>query len=171
MSNTNNFCNNPFVIYNNCCPIKKNKYILQDFASRLFLTLLWFLWQYKNSIVTFDHYNSFKNNFTTTVRHAEQNHFKRKFTKCSNNSRDTWRTLNSFIRFKNASKDVTLNNNGYSISDPSVIAEVFNNYFSNIASILIAIFLIQIIFRLNFLGAPVENSFFCPPLTVKKLLT
>ena len=32
------------------------------------------------------------------------------------------------------SKDVTLNRNGSPISDPSVIAEVFNNYFSNIAS-------------------------------------
>ena len=26
--------------------------------------------QYKNGIVSFDHYNSFKNNFTTTLHHA-----------------------------------------------------------------------------------------------------
>ena len=36
--------------------------------------------QYKNGIVTFDHYNSFKNNFTTTLRHARNNYFQRKFT-------------------------------------------------------------------------------------------
>ena len=29
--------------------------------------------QYKNGIVTFDHYNSFKNNFTTTLHHANNN--------------------------------------------------------------------------------------------------
>ena len=32
--------------------------------------------QYKNGIVTFDHYNSFKNNFTTTQRHARNNFFR-----------------------------------------------------------------------------------------------
>ena len=89
---------------------------------------------YKNGIVAFDHYNSFKNNFTTTLRHARNNYFQRKFTECSNNSRDTWKTLNSLIRYKNPSKDIILNHNGSTVSDPSAIAEVFNNYFSNVAS-------------------------------------
>ena len=47
--------------------------------------------QYKNGIVTFDHYNSFKNNFATTLCHARNNYFQRKFTECLNNSRNTWR--------------------------------------------------------------------------------
>ena len=38
----------------------------------------------KNGIVAFDHYNSLKNNFTTTLRHARNNYFQRKFTECSN---------------------------------------------------------------------------------------
>ena len=32
-ANTNNFCNNLFVIYSQCCQSRKNKYLLQDFAS------------------------------------------------------------------------------------------------------------------------------------------
>ena len=88
--------------------------------------------QYKNGIVTFDHYNSSKNNFTTTLRHARTNYFQGKFTECSNNSRDTWKTLNSLIRYENTSQDVILNHNGATPSDPSAIAEVFNNYFSNV---------------------------------------
>ena len=48
--------------------------------------------QYKNGIVTFDHYNSFK---TTTLRHGRNNYFQRKFTECSNNSRDTWKTFST----------------------------------------------------------------------------
>ena len=36
-------------------------------------------------------------------------------------------TLNSLIRYKNNSKDVILNHNGSTVSDPSAIAEVFNN--------------------------------------------
>ena len=34
----------------------------------------------------------------------------------------------------NKSKDVILKHNGFSVSDPSIIAEVFHNYFSNAAS-------------------------------------
>ena len=81
---------------------------------------------------------------------------------CSHNSRDTWKTLNSLIQCKNTSKYVTLNHNGSSISDPSVVADVFNNYFSNIACNLDHNILHSNISPLNFLGGPVENSFFCP---------
>ena len=103
--------------------------------------------QYKNGIVTFDNYNSFKNNFTTTLRHARNNYFQRRFTECSNNSSDTWKILNSLIQYKNNSKDVILNHNGSTVSDLSAIAEVFNNYFSNTVPTLIAIFLTQIHFH------------------------
>ena len=111
--------------------------------------------QYKNSIVSFDHYNYFKNNFTTTLCHARNNYFERTFTECSNNSRDTWKTLNSLIRYKNASKDVILNHGGSTFSDQLVIAEVFNNYFSNVASNLDRNIPHSNISKLNFLGAPV----------------
>ena len=114
--------------------------------------------QYKNGTVTFDHYNSFKNNFTTTLRLAKNSYFQRKFTECSNNSRDT-----SKIRCRKTSKDVTLNHNGSSISDPSAIAELFNNYFSNDASNVDCDIPHSNTSPLFFLGAPVENSFFCPP--------
>ena len=119
--------------------------------------------QYKNGIFTFDHYNYFKNNFTTPLRHARNNYFQRKFTECSNMTRDTWKTLKKLIQYKNTSKDVILNQNGFTVSDPSAIAEVFNNYFSNVASNLDHNIPHSNISPLNFLGAPMENSFFCAP--------
>ena len=90
---------------------QENKYRLQGFARPWISDAIMvslnrkheLFRQYKNGIVTFDHYNSFKNNFTTTLRHARNNYFQRKFTECSNNSRDTWKTLNSLIRYKNNS--------------------------------------------------------------------
>ena len=120
--------------------------------------------QYKNVIANFDHYNSFKNNFTFTLRHARNNYFQKKFTECPNNSRDTWKTLNRLIRCKNTSKDVILNHNGSTVSEPSDIAEVFNNYCSNLDSNILH----SNISQLNFLRAPVENLFF--PLMGEKLL-
>ena len=119
--------------------------------------------QYKNGIVTSDHYNSFKNNFTTTLRLAKNSYFQRKLTECSDNSRDTWKILNNLIRCNKTSKDITLNHNGSSISDSSVIAEVFNTYFSNIATNLDSYIPHSNISSLYFLGARVENLFFCPP--------
>ena len=103
-SNTNNFCNNLFVIY--CCPIKEKEIsfarlrmpCISD-AIMISLNRKHELFrQYKNGTVTLDHYNSFKNNFTTTLRLAKNSYFPRRFTECSNNSRDTWNTLNCLIR-------------------------------------------------------------------------
>ena len=74
------------------------------------------------------------NNFTTTLRVLLKITISRENSQSANISGYTWKTLNSLIRCKNTSKDVTLNHNGSSISHPSVIAEVFNNHFSNIAS-------------------------------------
>ena len=54
---------------------------------------------------------------------------------------------------------------------PSAIAEMFNNYFSNVASNLDRNIPHPNISPLNFLGAPVENSFSALPLIGKKLLT
>ena len=41
----------------------------------------------------------------------------------------TWETLNSLIRCKNTSKDVILNHNGLTVSDPPVNAEVLITIF------------------------------------------
>ena len=71
--------------------------------------------------------------------------------------------LNSLLLYKNTSKDVILNHDGSTVSDPSAIAEVFNNYFSNVASNLDRNIPHSNISPLNFLGAPVENSFVCAP--------
>ena len=103
-ANTNNFCNNLFVIYSQCCVIKEKEIsstrLRKPWISDAIMVSLnrkhELFRQYKNGIVTFDHSNSFKNNFTTTLRHASNNYFQRKFTECSNNSRDTWKTLNQF---------------------------------------------------------------------------
>ena len=128
-----NFCNNLLVIYGNCCPIKEKEIsfarLRKPWISDAIMTSLnckhELFRQYKNGTVTFDHYNSFKNNFTATLRHAKNSYFQRKFTECSNNSRDKWKTLNCLIRCRKTSKDVTLNHNGSSISDLSAIAELF----------------------------------------------
>ena len=154
---------NLLVIYSNCCPIKEK----QIFFKRLWKPLISnanmillnrkheLFRQYKNGIVTFDHHNSFKNNFTTTLCHARNNYFQRKFSECSNNSRDTWKTLNGLIWRKDTRKDVILNHNCSTVCGPSVIADVFNNYFSNVSTNLDRNIPHSNIYPLNFMRASV----------------
>ena len=90
-TNTSNFCNNLFVIYSQCCQIKEKEisftrlrkpWISDDIMVSMNRKHELFR-QYKNGIISFDHYNSFKNNFTTTLRHARNNYFQRKFIESS----------------------------------------------------------------------------------------
>ena len=113
-------------------------------------------WQYKNDIVSFDHYNSFKNNFTTTLHHARNNYFQRNSRSARIIQGTPGKSLNSLIRYKNTSKDAILNHDGSTVSDPSAIAEVFDNYFSNIGSNLDYNIPHPNISPLNFLSAPGE---------------
>ena len=111
-----NFCNNLFIINSNCCPIKEKeiyfKKLRKPWIFVVFVVLLnrkhELFWQYKNDIVTFDHYNSFKNNFTNNLGRVWNNYFQRRFPECSNNSRDAYKIVNRLIRCKNISKDVIL---------------------------------------------------------------
>ena len=74
-SNTNNSCNNLFVIYSNCYPIEEKEIsfarLRKPWISDAIMISLnrkhELFRQYKNGIVIFDHYNSFKNNFTTIL--------------------------------------------------------------------------------------------------------
>ena len=78
-SNKNNLCNNLFVIYSNCCPIKEKEISFARLRKPLISDAIMIslngehelFRQYKNGIVTIDHYNSFKNNYTTTLRLAK----------------------------------------------------------------------------------------------------
>ena len=79
-----NFRNNLFVINNNCCHIKEKEIYFTRLrkpwiSDAIMVWLNELFQQYKNGIVTVDHYNFFKNNFTTTLHHAINNYFQRKF--------------------------------------------------------------------------------------------
>ena len=95
-SNTNNFCNSLFVIYSNCCPIKRKEISFAKLPKPWIIDVIMIYLnrkhelfrQYKTGNVTSDHYNSFKNNFTTAQRLANNSYFQRKFSEWSNNSRD-----------------------------------------------------------------------------------
>ena len=167
-NNNNNFCNNLFVIYRNCCLIKEkliyfprlckpwisDAIIISNYFVSIRMALL--------PLIVIIVLKTIKQLLYYST-HARTNYFQRKFTECSNNSSDTWKTLNSLIRCKKTSKDVILNQNGSSVSDLTVIAKVFNNFFERCLQSLIAIFLTKIylhsiswehLWKMNFSSLP-----------------
>ena len=66
-ANTNNLCNNQFAIYSKCCPIKEKEISFTRLRKPWVAHAIMFslnrkqelFRQYKNDIVTFDHYNYF----------------------------------------------------------------------------------------------------------------
>ena len=154
-SNTNNFCNNLLVSIAIVVWSKKNKNKIKRLRKPWILDAITVSLNSKHEL--------FRQSFTTTLRRAINNCFQTKFTECSNNSRNTWKTLNSLIWCKNTSKEVILNHNGSSASDWGPNYLLINCYFSNDASNLNRNIPHSNISPLNFLGEPVENLFLCTP--------
>jgi len=84
------------------------------------------------------HYKKYKNNFTKTVRSAKFKFYEKKFKIASSNQKLTWKLLNEVTGSKLRSKDniIKIINNDSEINvknDPIKTANVFNNFFINIA--------------------------------------
>ena len=80
-------------------------------------------------------YNKMKKILKKTVFRAEQNFYGRLFTKFQNSSRKIWGLINGITCRKKRDKN-TINTikmaNGTSTSDPKIIADTLNDYFTNI---------------------------------------
>ena len=116
-----------------------------------------------------DAFRNIRNQVTTAIRNAKSNYYKNKLKENSGNSRKTWQVLNTILnRHPNElSNDFTINDE--QISDPSVIANGFNNHFSNVAKNLIGNITSPGNF-LTYLGDPVPNNMTPKEITVRELV-
>ena len=80
-------------------------------------------------------FKKFRNLYNIVIRSAKKTFFHSQIEKNSKNLRKTWQILSNAICKPKTKKDncTTLNVNGSVISDPSVIAESFNNFFATAA--------------------------------------
>ena len=56
--------------------------------------------QYKSGNINFDVYNSYKNNLGHEIKNAKKTYFCKKFENCKNDSKKTWKTINSILSNK-----------------------------------------------------------------------
>ena len=82
----------------------------------------------------YNQYKTIRNNVTNLKRQSKSNYYKEYFEINKTKSSMLWKGIRSLVNITNSSKkDIKLlDNKGKNISDPNVIAELFNDYFINI---------------------------------------
>ena len=82
-----------------------------------------------------DKYKIFKNKLTIIIRAAEKRYYQNKLNSVKESMSKTWKLLNSRLFRSGKQKSVCeIELNGSMVSDPNILANNFNNYFTNIGS-------------------------------------
>ena len=78
-------------------------------------------------------YKKFRNKLNSTIKLTKANYYRDKFNSAKTNIKNTWNIINSLLN-KNCHTNIPpkLNCGGQPTSDPTVIANAFNNYFTQV---------------------------------------
>lgn len=82
-----------------------------------------------------DDYKVLKNRIILITRESKRNFYQNYFSENSNNLRTIWKGIKEVINIKTKNLDhpSCLQENNKTITDPTLVAETFNNYFSSVA--------------------------------------
>jgi hypothetical protein len=130
-------------LYCKCFPIKV-KYVSYKRFSKPWLTphMLKSIKQkslyynmYKNGVFPSNQYNRYRNLVNNAVKKAKSLYYQNSFNNCKNNLKKTWKLINGLIHETKPNKSVSeINVGGNVVSDNNAIAEIFSDYFSNVAT-------------------------------------
>ena len=81
----------------------------------------------------FNSYKQYNNRLKNIIQNAKREYYKRKFDLNANDTKSTWKSINSLIRPKTNKVNYSLSINGSYTTDESLISESFNNYFISVA--------------------------------------
>ena len=81
-------------------------------------------------------YKDYRNMLSTILKQSKTNYYSHYFETNWNSIKNTWKGLKSILNIKNISAEIpeTLSVDGTTISNPMEISNIFNNYFSSIAT-------------------------------------
>ena len=121
--------------------------------------------------VLYSQYKLFRNRIVDLIRQSKSNYYRRFFDNNLKNSKMIWSGINSLIssKSKKQNSNISLNVDGHLTSDKKLIADSFNNYFTQIAKkIKEKLPPTKKSFR-EFLDNPCRNSFFLSPTTPEEV--
>lgn len=121
--------------------------------------------------VLYSQYKLFRNRIVDLIRQSKSSYYRRFFDNNLKNSKMIWSGINSLIssKSKKQNSNISLNVDGHLTSDKKLIADSFNNYFTQIAKkIKEKLPPTKKSFR-EFLDNPCRNSFFLSPTTPEEV--
>ena len=78
-------------------------------------------------------FNIFKKIYYKTRRIAKRTFYNERFAEVKHNSKNTWELINQLIKNKIPNNDIKeIIQNGETITDPTKISEIFNNFFASV---------------------------------------
>ena len=85
---------------------------------------------------SFNHYKILRNSITKLKRESKKDYYKNYFERFKSKSSSIWKGIRSIVNINQSQrKDIKIiNENGNNVSDPTKIANLFNNFFINIGS-------------------------------------
>jgi hypothetical protein len=143
----NNFLNTYLRIFYASFPLTK---IQNPFKSRLWLTngiriscankrKLYLMHRNSNDPIHKEYYKKYCKILNMVILAAKKLHYNKLLLKSNNKTKTTWNIVKTITNHKNISNTIkTMNINDENNSNPLVIADFFNNYFSSVAENLIA---------------------------------
>ena len=89
---------------------------------------------YKEGLVTHGQYASYRNKITSLIRKCKENYYNSIFTRNMGNIKICWKLINKICKDSHSKTINKIVHNGVPIENPTDIAELFNSYFTNIAT-------------------------------------
>ena len=162
-------------LYNQFCPIKiktislrnyTKPWITRDLVSSINYKHTLFK-RYKQSIVHFNIYNSYKNSLCKVLKKAKIDFSNRKFDRIKNDTRESWTVVNDLMGRKKTTKYPELVDE---LRDPLSISNVFSDYFSSTARNLSDNIPLSNSDPLRYLSDHVGGSFFATSASVDEVV-
>lgn len=144
--NYNNFLEKFTKLYNECFPVTSCKIKNRSNTHKPWITpgilksvtrkeKLYKTWLKTKTEKALDKYKCYKNKLTTIIRYSEKQYYSTKFTEMKDNLRGTWRLIKRVINGPKMSDDIQeIKINGKITNDKFIIADKFNEYFTNVGS-------------------------------------
>ena len=116
-------------------------------------------------------YKFYRNKIVDLLNHSKTDHYKYYFENNMKNSKKVWEGINELISIKKKSvSKISLNINNTLISDPRLLAENFNNYFTTIANKIRTKIPPSSKHFTNYLKNSPRHSFFFTPVTIQEVI-
>jgi len=159
-------------IYNRCCPVRTKRVSFNRLLKPWFNADLMrcinrkhsLFREYKQGLISFHAYNTFKNITTSLIRRTKFKYYITKFNSMKGNSAGTWKLFNSLSGRQKSKTEVSqLHYRDQTVTDPQSIADAFNDFFSSIGRNLDQNIPVVPESPLDYMENPVPNSFFMQP--------